>query len=281
MSKDVVVVTVHGMGDTKTNYDQALKVEIRDRLGSNKWSKVCWETAYYQDVLQGNQRRMMQDMKSKADIDFIKLRKFLLYGFSDAAAMEAKPTQKNSVYHQIQDKIVDALQNALSRVDDEKTPVVLLAHSLGCQVMSNYIWDAQQSSVAAGVFRSDIPNPIGKTTDHDKFLRLKTLKHLFTSGCNIPIFIAGKPKEKIEPILVNKRGWNIDWQNYYDADDVLGWPLKPINTPYREAVRIDKEINAGGNFVDWLKSSTPLAHGNYWGDDDYLDPVEDAIRKII
>lgn len=281
MEKGIVVITVHGMGDTATDYDHALKTEMRNRLGTGKWSRVCWESAYYQDVLQLNQRRMMRDMKSKGDIDFIKLRKFLLYGFSDAAGMEVKPSVQNSVYQRIQVKIVSSLRRALRRVDDKKIPVLIIAHSLGCQIISNYIWDAQQSIVNAGAFRADLPNPIGKNADADKFLRLKTLRFLFTSGCNIPIFIAGLPKNKIKPVLVDKRGWNFEWQNYYDPDDVLGWPLQPISKDYKYAVRVDKSINAGGNFFDWLQSGTPLSHGNYWGDDDYLDPIENALRLFL
>lgn len=277
MAKDIAVIAIHGMGDTKRNFDRRLKSEMRDRLGSSRWARVAWTKVFYQSVLQANQKRVMDDAIAQADIDWLKLRRFILYGFSDAAAMESRPFKKNSVYQQIQQIILDTLNDALATLGDPKKPVVFIAHSLGCQVISNYIWDAQQSNVEAGIFRDDLPNPIGKTSPEDKFRRLKTLRSLFTSGCNIPIFVAGLPKDKIKPVIVNARGWGFRWQNYYDPDDVLGWPLHPLSPAYKAAVAIDKDINVGGPLNSW----TPLSHSSYWKDDDFLDPVEDALRALL
>ena len=219
----------------------------------------------------------MRDSMNQADLDWIKLRRFALFGFSDAAAMESRPHQKNSVYQQIQERILITLDQTMRMLGDPRKPILFIAHSLGCQVLSNYIWDAQQPSVTAGVFRGDIPNPIGKTTLEDKFRRLKTLRNLFTSGCNIPIFIAGLDERKIKPIIVNARGWQIRWENYYDPDDALGWPLHPLNSAYRSAVAVDKSVNVGGPLNSW----TPMSHSSYWKDADFLDPVENTIRAML
>ena len=127
------------------------------------------------------------------------------------------------------------------------------------------------------VFRGDLRDPIGTTDPRDKFRRLKTLRYLFTSGCNIPIFIAGRPENKIKPVTVGARGWNFRWENYYDPDDVLGWPLHPINAAYRSAVAVDKAINVGGPLSSW----TPMSHSAYWDDRDFLRPVEKALRTLL
>lgn len=274
MSKELAVVVVHGMGDTHRKYDRDLRSRLRERLGAAGWARISWHAAYYQDVLQANQERLMKDTVRQADVDWLKLRRFALYGFSDAAAMGSRPHTIGSVYQQVQKRILDALETALASLGDPKKPVVLIAHSLGCQVASNYIWDAQQRSVEAGVFRADLPDPIGKQTAEDRFVRLKTLRTFITTGCNIPIFIAGLPKGKIEPILVNARGWHLRWHNYYDPDDVLGWPLHPLNRKYKAAVAVDKAVNVGNLLNSW----TPLSHSAYWSDGDVLDPVEQALR---
>jgi pimeloyl-ACP methyl ester carboxylesterase len=276
MMKELTVIAIHGMGDTDENFDRKLESELRDRIGDARWSKVVWEKVYYQGLLQTNQQRLMEDTMMQGDVDWIKLRKFVLYGFSDAASMESRPGEPNSMYVRVQQIIVDSLNRALAGLGDARKPVVIVAHSLGCQVISNYIWDAQHK-VEAGVFREGADAPISTNTPEGKFLRLKTLFHLFTSGCNIPIFIAGLPQNKIKPITVSARGWNIEWQNYYDPDDTLGWPLWPVNEAYKNAVEKDKAINAGGLFESW----NPLSHQHYWKDDDFLDPVEDAIRQIV
>lgn len=274
--KELAIVAIHGMGKTDEDFDHRLKAALRDRVGDSRWSRIVWEKVYYQDILQPHQKRLMNASMVEGDVDWIKLRKFVLFGFSDAASMESRPSAPNSVYFQIQQIILDTLNRALAGLGDAGKPVIIIAQSLGCQVISNYIWDAQRK-VEAGVFRHDAERPIPTNTKEGKFLRLKTLSHLFTSGCNIPIFIAGLPKEKIKPITVDARGWSISWQNYYDPDDALGWPLRPVNEAYRRTVSVDKAINAGGLFNAW----NPLSHQQYWRDDDFLDPVEDAVRQLL
>jgi len=277
MAKAVAIVAVHGMGDTEKGFDEKLKSQVRQRLGEKQWARVSWNKAFYQPVLQKNQKRVMDATLRMADVDWIKLRRFVLYGFSDAAGMESRPYARNSVYQKIQDVVLSTLGRACGALEDPGCPVVIVAHSLGCQVISNYIWDAQRGSCGAGVFRGDIRSPIGKTSPRDKFRRLKTLRFLFTSGCNIPIFIAGRPENKIKPVIVNARGWKFRWQNYYDPDDVLGWPLHPINAAYRAAVAIDQPINVGGPLNSW----TPMSHSAYWTDGDFLDPLEQGIRTLL
>ncbi|MCK5433566.1 MAG: hypothetical protein KAJ03_12535, partial [Gammaproteobacteria bacterium] len=66
------------------------------------------------------------------------------------------------------------------------------------------------------------------------------------------------------------------WHNYYDEDDVLGWPLKPLSGEYRNRVK-DHEMNAGGLFKSW----NPMSHGGYWKDNDFLAPVSSYIRSLI
>ena len=275
---ELAIIAVHGMGDTKRNFDQRLKKEIRDRVGDDRWQNLVWRQVYFQDILQENQERVMQDSMRQANVDWIRLRRFLLYGFSDAATMQARPHLPGSVYQQIQQRILNVLEDALKVLGDPKKPVVVISHSLGCQVVSNFIWDAQSTKkVESGVFRSDSAKPIGKTSLDDKFRRLKTLRYWFTSGCNIPIFVAGLPKKEIHPVETNSRGWRFRWENYYDPDDVLGWPLQPLSSEYRTAVAVDRDINAGGLVSSW----TPMSHLGYWKDDDFLDPIENALRSLL
>ena len=90
MSKKLGIITIHGMGDTPEDYDSEIKKDLKRRVGDTRWSQVAWGKVYYQSILQRNQARLMRDIRQKADVDWTKLRKFLLYGFSDAAAMETR-----------------------------------------------------------------------------------------------------------------------------------------------------------------------------------------------
>lgn len=277
MAKSLAVIVIHGMGDTRADYDRKLKKTLRNRLGEPEWRKVVWRRVFYQPVLQANQVRLFGESQRMGKIDWLKLRRFVLYGFSDAASMQMRPYEMDSAYQQVQERIVAALADARDVLGDPQKPVVLVSHSLGCQVISNFIWDAQQERVDAGVFRSDLANPIGKDTAEDRFLRLQSLRFLITTGCNIPIFVAGIPRERIRPVLVDANGWSFRWENYYDPDDVLGWPLHPLSARYKKAVAVDKAINVGSPITNW----TPLSHGRYWGDRDFLRPLERAVRSLL
>lgn len=64
--------------------------------------------------------------------------------------------------------------------------------------------------------------------------------------------------------------------NYFDRQDVLGWPLSPLSESYDDLVQ-DRQIDVGNYFSSW----NPLSHLDYWGDKDFLEPLVDFLRKLI
>ena len=115
---------------------------------------------------------------------------------------------------------------------------------------------------------------MGETTGSpkDQFRRLKSLRALFTTGCNIPIFVAGHGKV----VAIDPPCKDFEWRNYYDEDDVLGWPLRPLSDSYDKLVK-DYEINVGGLFTSW----NPLGHTEYWKDEDFLRQLVDFLLKLL
>ena len=97
MPKDLGIVTIHGMGDTTRNYADKLKRELKKELPTDHWRRIHIESIYFQDVLQKNQNDVFKRMLNK-ELEWTKLRKFVLFGFSDAAAFERKAHLKGSVY---------------------------------------------------------------------------------------------------------------------------------------------------------------------------------------
>ena len=67
------------------------------------------------------------------------------------------------------------------------------------------------------------------------------------------------------------------WLNFFDADDVLGYPLRPLSASYHDAVSADLQIDVGSI----LKSWNPLSHEEYWTDNDFIAPVAGMIREIL
>jgi hypothetical protein len=265
----VAIITVHGMGNTPTHYANDLKNRLQAALAS-EWEQISFQSVYYQKLLQHNQDRVFQAMKRH--LAGKELREFLLYGFSDAASLESSRDSARGAYVQAQLQVVEALRNAYADLGGQPGKVVIVAQSLGGQVLSNYIWDAQHPG-RSGIWRN-IADYVTVDAEELAFLKLESLYRLFTTGCNIPIFVAGYGD--IMPIAAPNPAFR--WFNFYDADDILGWPLQPLSPAY-EALVEDVPSNVGRGIIGWLTSWNPLSHGNYWDDRGILDALVLEIRR--
>ncbi|MFQ5551086.1 MAG: hypothetical protein ACE5FJ_07615, partial [Gemmatimonadales bacterium] len=123
--------------------------------------------------------------------------------------------------------------------------------------------------------------------------RADDIVSLVTFGCNIALFSLAF--EKSEPIVlpgsaITKEALRAAsrWLNYFDRDDVLGWPVRPIYEKNRDDLsdrqratvdRIeDREINVGTPLV---QSATPWSHAGYWTDNDFTKPVAAHLIELI
>ena len=271
MAKKIAFLTLHGMGTTKRDYYEELRDDLIPLVGKDTWKNdIHFGHVYYQNILQDPQIEYFKRVKDK--VDSRKLRKFLLYGFSDAGGLEYSRTIPGSAYEKIQKRIFDALGRAFNAVESPQAPVVFIAQSLGCQALSNYIWDAMRKpSPTYGVWRH---NHDGLGADDVGFRRFRTLRVLVTTGCNIPIFIAGLPRAQRTPI--KRPNESFVWENYYDEDDALGWPLQALSNGYNALVK-DIEVNVGGIFTSW----NPLSHTKYWTDADVQKPLADHLQSLL
>jgi hypothetical protein len=279
----VALLTVHGMGSETVGYANELKAELRRRL-KNGFDDVSFQEVFYQDILEKNERRYWDQVKD--DLRWQALREFLLFGFADASGLEANKEDLDSAYALAQIRIARSFLRAYQDMGNTNGPVVVLAQSLGSQVMSNYLWDCQRARKGAKVDEgiwADLAHYEGAIAgrplrpEEIAALRGPNLRRFVTTGCNIPLFVAAH--DLIVPIDPPAPGF--EWHNYYDRDDVLGWPLGGLSNDYGRLVT-DHAINAGGKLFDWLlKSWNPLSHGSYWADDDVLDPLEAALRAFL
>jgi hypothetical protein len=276
LTKTLALITIHGMGDTPRNYYGEFYDELKKSLGKPTWNKLVFKPLYFQDILQGNQELIFNRMRDQ--IDWMKLRKFLLFGFSDAASLEYKKHTVGSPYYETQKMILKSLDEVFDELNLQELPIVLVAHSLGCQVMSSYIWDAQQQPHAsAGIWSAPLNDGVTDGSPKDNFRRYRSLQRFYTTGCNIPIFVAGH--KKIEAIIPPTTDFK--WYNFFDEDDVLGWPLKPLSQSYENLVE-DFSINAGGGVIGTIfKSWNPFSHGQYWTDSEVIKHISSSIKQLI
>ncbi|WP_431476582.1 hypothetical protein [Massilia eburnea] len=275
MSK-VALLTIHGMGEQPLDYADDMRRALSHRMGA-AFANVDVHSVYYQHLLKPNELDVWNRTRERATVRYEQLRKFILFGFADAAGLENRKEYDNSVYEQAQMEIARALLAILATRGPD-TPIVLLAHSLGCQVMSSFIYDAQKRAggglVSAGIWK---PGRMADSlsAEQRKFLQCGTVRSFVTTGCNIPVFVSAHQRMDVKPIIKPNPGFR--WLNLYDPDDALGWPLQPLEGGYETLVE-DRVVNAGQGILDFMtKSWNPLSHTAYWTDDEVIKPLANLL----
>ena len=231
---------------------------------------IAWRAIYWADVLAPRQKEYLRAANRDNDLDFIGVRGFVISILSDASAYRKVDSPQNTTYGLIHDRVREGIADLNSKLDDPGAPLIIMAHSMGGHIMSNYIWDMQHA-------------PGDRPRNLSPFERLHTLAGMITFGCNIPLFTFAYTK--VEPIQfpapdLPRPGGVRDkakWLNYFDPDDVLGYPLKSINTAYDAVVDEDIAINVGGLLSNW----NFLSHTKYWTDNDFTKPAAEFIESFL
>ncbi len=264
---DLAVAVIHGMGSQRPGFSRGLKARLREHLGP-AFRRVRWREVYWADVLDARERRYLADAAAAGDLDWMELRGFVVRALGDVVAYRRVDDDPDSVYGRVHRKVA----RAIARLDDGRDrPLVWLAHSLGGHVMSNYIWDLQRG------------RPIVPPEADTAFQRMRTLAGIVTFGCNLPLFTMVLPRSRVLPIAFPgdalPRGLKAraKWLNLYDPDDVLGYPLRPVNAAYRRTVAADIRVQVGGLLTGW----TPLSHQGYWEDEDVAREIAGLMRDLL
>jgi hypothetical protein len=271
------VLVIHGMGSQKEDFADGLQQALAERLGAD-FDRIKWQPVYWADVLEGSESRLMNGSAKATDPDgapialtWKTVREFVVHNFGDALAYH-RDTGANSTYLAIQSLISTKVAALAAALNDPTAPIVVMAHSLGAHMISDYIWDRQHA----------VPG----------FAPIDTLTALITFGCNIPLF--SLEFKTATPINLPGAGVTSPalrelsrWRNYLDSDDVLGWPMRTLYgadidklTPgQRETVsRIeDYAVNVGSIMTEW----NPASHSAYWTDEAFVAPVAEYLRQIL
>lgn len=305
MAYKCALLCIHGMGnliERDFRKDIAkLKKNISERLSESTMNEIYIPDSgvFYSALTQDQEDAVWEEMEGHGGINTgilrrnttNKIRRFILSGFSDATAFigfnSVIPIQQ---YMKVQNIIYAALEDIYTKCGN--VPVVIISQSLGSQILSNYIWDAQTSNPKSKFNKNINPSSIwhnATTGVKDNFMRLQKLTTWFTTGCNIPIFVSGF--ENVRAIHNQQDGYAFKWFNYYDYDDILGYPLKPLGKlfddndsahgqSYKYAVE-DIQVNANNGIGGAITSSwNPMSHTQYWSDKKILDDLSEILKKI-
>lgn len=276
MNKKVGVLLVHGLGAVSDDFAHDTVQELRERIagrGLNR-DEIAWQSVYWNPLLSAKENRLWVDLCADNDLNWAKLRKFFINSFGTLTAYASAKERPDSLYQRIHGVVHESIKGLRANLGADR-PLLVIAHSLGSVIMSNYIWDRQK----------------GKDEERygvTPFERMETLAGMITLGSNIPMMtVALDEVAAIEfppTSLAEDYRQKAKWLNLYDSDDVLGWPLKPLSPSYAKAVSEDIEVSVGNILTAW----NPTNHAAYWTDDSVIKPtlyllsslLEGPLRKV-
>lgn len=278
----VAVLVVHGMGDQKADFADELIRKLERELGAAA-RDIVFRTAWWAPILEPLETQLIRTLSRDNDLDYKRLRKFVIHALGDAVAYQEVPPgqQRINIYEQVHAFLGEELHQLRLTVrgalpsDHPEPPLIIVAHSLGCHMISNHVWDLQHGR------RMPVAN--------NSFERVETLAGMITMGCNIPLFSLAYnnfipiafPGSGIREVLragttAQQISQAARWLNFYDPDDVLAYPLKPLSDSYAQAVTRDIAVNVGGLVSAW----NPASHTEYWTDRDVVRPTAELIAAI-
>lgn len=262
----LAIAVIHGMGSE----DQFFSVELKHRITEEYVNAeegrheddLIYQEIFWGDLVKDQQKSLLESANYKKDLTYMNLRELIVDHLGTSLAY------RTSMYDVIHKRVQDSLSKlcTLRRVDPEKTPLVILAHSFGSVVMSDYIYDIQKRQAAT---------PDGKIEGMTNLEQFRTLAGFITFGTPMAIFSLQSDSKFASPInivgadLPEKIQARVQWNNYYDKDDILAYPMKGVNDTYKELITGDYEINVGSAATSW----NPACHNGYWEDKDFYKPV--------
>jgi hypothetical protein len=280
--KKVGVVVVHGIGSQgahrpdasdKVTFSKDMHKRVMRGLGAQK-GDVAWREVFWADVLQERQMGYLKKIKRKTGWD--NARQLVMCNLSDAASYRQTPDGSDKTYEEIHKRVADTIRDMEGDIGPDGQ-IVVLAHSLGGHIMSNYIYDQQ-----AHMRHND-----GQGMHVSALQNMTTVSGIITFGCNIPVFVFSYPEEDVNPIdfpgsrLPADKHFKTWWYNFYDKQDILGYPLADTSTAYATLAKAKKlrdvPINAGGLLNAW----NPLSHNAYWRDSDVTDPIIRFVQNML
>ena len=269
MPGKIGVLVVHGMGgDPEPGRDPVLKFigRVQHRLEELTLpaGTAGFRAGHWADVLEPRERDLWDRLTATYGLHWKALRQFVISAFGDAIAYRSPPSAAQPTYAAIHARMADHLRQLEAALGVPDAPLVVVGHSLGSVILSDHIWDEQT----------------GRGLGSSPFTRAETLGGVVTFGSTLPLFCLAL--DTIVPIKFPGPGLSpagqkaASWLNFFDRDDVLGYPLRDTGYGYEHTVNADLEVDAGSSLVSW----TPLSHTGYWTDPEVIAETAVMIRDL-
>jgi len=282
VSQKIAVAIIHGIGVPDPHFADGMIAELRQRVAGHLSGKsptpdseIVFRPVLWAPVLQGRENILWEKVKASGTVDFVKLRRFMIDFAADALAYQ--PTPHDQGAYQGVHRIVAQTLQSLAAEAGPKAPLVIISHSLGTVIASNFIYDLQTNPrkrlITPAIRRAMGKSPLDKG---------ETLAALYTLGSPLALWSMryddfGVPVKIPSPKLASRypklKG---EWVNFYDPSDVIGYPLRGLNNAYARMVAQDRSVNAGNLLTSW----NPASHTQYWTDNDITKPIAESLARF-
>jgi hypothetical protein len=273
MSSSVAVCIIHGIGRQPADFAKGMMQALMERCQPLCGDGLVMETVHWAPVTQAAEDTLWQRLQQGGPLNYSTIRRFLIDFLADAAAYQIAPGDRQT-YDAVHAVFASTLRRLAQRAGPT-APLIVIAHSLGSIIASNYLYDLQVAPA-----RDLIAPSVREQMADTPLERGETLCSLFTLGSPIAFWSLrfsdfGMPISVPSPRLSQHYHFLPgEWVNIYDRDDVLAFPLRTLNSAYATAVSADCEIDSGGLLERW----NPLSHLAYWRDDEVIERI--AARLI-
>jgi hypothetical protein len=169
------------------------------------------------------------------------------------------------VYDAVHARVDEALARLAQQAPD--APLVVVAHSLGSVIASDHFYDLAKGRRVAG------STPLERGETFTSFYTLGSPMALWMErfgDYSAPVEIPGKRSD--DPVIAAAA----EWINFYDADDVLAFPLKGLSEDYDQAVDEDRSVSVGAPLI----GLSPVSHVAYWNDKAVLRPIANSLAWL-
>ncbi len=305
--KEVVVVFVHGINVTNQDYYVAMRDALLRQLPRQDREYVVFRAAFWADLLRGRQQEYLLYASTRRGFRPTRLHRMVIEGLGDAAAYQKSRIQ-NSAYYDIQGRLRKAIGDASTGASDRR-PLVIVAHSLGCHIVSSYAWDLHRLRHRArreGFDDSRVKeSELWRSHAWDSpFQCLETFAGFVSMGSNQPLFTFNIGPQFVHPITRSENP-EVDpafpgpalepavraqarYLNFYSGNDPLGYPLKPLNDAYDDEPLLEDIHTASEGMLrsmfyrGWFRQLVGMrAHSGYWTNGKVVRRTAQLLSNLI
>jgi pimeloyl-ACP methyl ester carboxylesterase len=251
------ILIIHGMGDQPRDFSIGFQKELLSKFNTSLVyltkdyaisrpsgsEPLNFIPGWWAPVMDATQKELERRIYKKK-IPF--LRKFGMGFMGDVVAYQGRP-----VYDEIHGCLAEALRAHLKTGSGHLT---IIAHSLGSVIASDFVYD--HTLKIGKTFRD------GFGVSFSNFITLGSPLVLYAMrSANGEGFTPARLLDHFDrPVRVeSETGY---WLNLFDEHDIIGYPIKPVNRFYQEAVTADLTVDVGDFLTHW----NPLSHAHYWDD---------------